>query len=872
MTGVSTRGVVGRSAGVLALALTATAVLAAYADAGRAALRVQAATIARAERPPASATSRASPRAPTGAPLVSGPAAIGGPGESSEASGPQPGEVDPLVGNGLRSPLCRGVLGRSELARANARDCETSGFVAAAAPTGDYGIDVHIDTGFLSLSRGGLLTVVQDLFIQPLWMAIVWAVHALIVLLEWGFTIDLLDSPTVRESVGAGLQRMQLAVTLPWLGLALSCASVLALYNGVIRRRVAETLGQALALVAMIATAIWLTLDPTGTVGAVGGWANEASLGTLAATARGTPARAGDALATSMSDVFAAAVEVPWCYLEFGDVDWCRDPARLEPELHAAALRIAGEELASAGCKAGTGACAPSSTRARGLAHSAQLLREARTNGAIFLALPANGPARNSINDSGSPLHVMCRSSEATACRGPMAAAAEFRTDAGTWPRVGGLLLIAAGLAGMLLTLGFIAARLLAAALFSLFYLLMAPAAALAPAFGERGRRLFGRWATQLFAAVVSKLLFSFLLGVMLAVAAILSALAALGFWTQWLLMSVFWWGAFARREHVLALAGGGNAAARGGGRLGLARRLRARGGPPGIGLRRAHDALRRLGGPAPSVESRRRLIAATREHARASAAGQAERLLANEYRGATSAGDDATANMRARTASLSAQLERVRGARSEAATGGDTRRLARLDHRAVRIEHELEGEREALGEASRAGSPSAAAHERRAPFLDDQAALPASRERHRSHAARDYAALAGLLGYTRREYEGLGPGRQRAARLELDRELALRREIGAATRDVARAADARATKARERGRAERALEGALERRMRAAGESMPASRADSSAIGRWRAGASTPKGPRRGAQSRVMEDARAVAERRKRQLGFGRD
>ena len=37
----------------------------------------------------------------------------------------------------------------------------------------------------------------------------------------------------------------------------------------------------------------------------------------------------------------------------------------------------------------------------------------------------------------------------------------------------------------------------------------------------------------------------------------------------------------------------------------------------------------------------------------------------------------------------------------------------------------------------------------------------------------RDYAALAGLAGYGREEYERLDPAGQRAARLEIDRELA---------------------------------------------------------------------------------------------------
>src|SRR5207302_2438288 len=149
---------------------------------------------------------------------------------------------------------------------------------------------------------------------------------------------------------------------------------------------------------------IWVIADPTGTVGALGRWANQASVGTLAVAAQGSPASAGGVLARSMGTVFAAAIEAPWCYLEFGDVSWCRDPSRLDPTLRAAALRIAADELSRAGCASGAAPsrCASQAdSQARGLAHSAQLLQEARTNGAIFLALPANGPDRNSINDSG---------------------------------------------------------------------------------------------------------------------------------------------------------------------------------------------------------------------------------------------------------------------------------------------------------------------------------------------------------------------------------------------------------------------------------------------------------------------------------------
>src|SRR5262249_14875881 len=137
----------------------------------------------------------------------------------------------------------------------------------------------------------------------------------------------------------------------------------------------------------------------------------------------------------------------------------------------------------------------------------------------------------------------------------PTAAQAEFRSNAGTWPRLGGLALILAGTLGLLLLFGFVTLRLLAAASLSLLLLLLAPAMVLAPAFGDGGRDLFRRWGVQLLGGIGAKLLFAFLLGVVLAVAGILSRLQPLGWWVQWLLASTMWWAAFLYRHRVLDLA-----------------------------------------------------------------------------------------------------------------------------------------------------------------------------------------------------------------------------------------------------------------------------------------------------------------------------
>jgi hypothetical protein len=844
-----------------------------------------------ASAPRRSAGARAAPSSP---PLSSGGAVDGGGAGDEQGEGGSPqGEVDPLVSNGLGSPLCKGALGGGELSVVSRRDCETSGFVAAAAPTGAYGIDVHIDTGVLGLSSGGLLTTVQDLFVTPLWMALVWAVHALVVMLEWCFTIDLLDNTSVGDGVARGLRQVQGAFTQPWLATVLAVAAVLAAYNGLVRRRVAETVGQALLVLAMTAGGIWVMLDPTGTVGALGGWANEASLGTLAVTAHGTPARAGGALADSMGTVFAASIEVPWCYLEFGDVGWCRNPARLDPRLRAAGLQIASGELALVGCRLNTSwlsvCVAPGSSEAKALEHSAQLLRGAQTNGAIFLALPANGPARNAINEPGSLLRVMCQSDDATNCRGADSAQAEFRTNRGTWSRVGGLLLIAVGVFGMLLLLGFLTLRLLAAALLSLLYLMLAPAAVLAPALGEGGRAIFRKWSAQLLGAVVSKLLFAFLLGVVLAILAILAKLEALGWWTQWLLMSAFWWGAFARRHQALQIAG----SAWGHDQAGTRRTVLQRVGNALDSSRRVIGGARatreRFSKPLSGAEQGRASRQPGRERLAAAIDDQARRTLEYEYRDAR-ANVDAAPEVRERLSSMRTQLERVRGRHGDAVSVGDARRAAQLWFRAQRIEGEMGREQENLNAARAVANDGERAlgrtgvvfsHERaaeREQFLNDQAALPASARARGPDASarRDYAALAGLAGHGRREYEQLEPSRKRAARLEIDRELALRRDrsqIGqrATAGDVATGDGEVPLPGPARRGANRASESALEGWPRDRGHVGPRTHGEGSALdSRQQDGRGDPGSPDR-PESSVMRDAREVAARRKRQLGRDR-
>jgi TrbL/VirB6 plasmid conjugal transfer protein len=764
-----------------------------------------------------------SARAPTGAPLVA-------PGdtssESSEDADPSvAAEADPLVSNGLGSPIC-GSRVDAELDAASLRDCETSGFAAAAAPTGSFGLDVHIDTGLLGLGSGALLSVVQDLLIAPLWMGFVWAVHALFVMLEWCFSLDLLDGSSGR-ALESGLAGAEHALTAPWLALALSIAAVLVAYRGLVLRRTSETLGEVLAMGAMLAGGLWLIADPAGTIGTIGSWSDQAGLGTLAVADHGSPATPGRALAASMRGLFAATVEYPWCYLEFGDVGWCLDPRSLDQNLRRAGLKIAAGAQQPSEALSGT---------------SARLLRESRTNGDLFLALPANGPARNSINEEGSLYRVLCGSSEATNCRGPTAAEAEFRTAGGTWARLGGLLLIAIGLLGMLMLLGHIALRLLMAAILSVFYLLLAPGIVLAPVLGDWGRGAFRAWLGRLLGSVLAKLVFAFLLGVVFAVAQVLDSLDGLGWWTRWLLTSSFWWGAFFKRHQLLTGAGRGEHSAP----RSIARRMTESVARP----RRAIHAIRsrrETSSPVPEAGERprapmpeKRMPEPVDRQARTSLDGERP-------------GREETEATRSEILDGRAQLDRIDKAHRSAVDAGDGRRAATLAARRERAEAQMpsSGDR-----GERPPGPAGAGRRLRdrSRFLDEQAAkMPAARAK-TPEQRRDYPELAGLAGHSRSAYERLDPQRQRAARLQIDRELATRmeaRELGSLP-----------------GSSHATGEGPD---MQAGRGGLPRDRPDGPSTDRRPTRVRDVAKRREEQESPIMRDAREVAAGRKRQLGTGR-
>ena len=164
--------------------------------------------------------------------------------------------------------------------------------------------------------------------------------------------------------------------------------------------------------------------------------------------------------------------------------------------------------------------------------------------------------------------------------------------------------------------------------------------------------------------------------------------------------------------------------------------------------------------------------------------------------------------------------------------------------------------------------------------MLDTQAALPDRGRAGPGGEKRDYARVAGIVGCSPQELEALGARDKRAARLEIDRELAARKGANVAARAVAAAGEG-SLKPRERKKVDKLFSESLEQGVRAEGHELPGSLEQrpkrpgfETHLREWRAAGRSngaPSGRRPAGESSVMRDAREVAAGRKRQLGRGR-
>ena len=450
-------------------------------------------------------TRRAAPRAPRRSRLAH--RRHRGRGTRSPAS-----YADPLSALGAASPTCR-----SEVSARGRRNCRSSGAVEHRYPLSSYGFDVQV---------GFSITHMQDSFLGALqsiaaliWMALVYLVKGVMLLLEWAFSLDLLGATMSR--VRATLNTLHTRVIgQPWFLAAISVVGLWGIWRGLVQRQTTQTLGALLATVGLMLCALVVLARPDDTVGYASHLANEASIGILAAATASDVDHPRRALSDAMIGVFDTTVRDPWCALEFGSVDYCHEPAKGSSTLTNADVWLAFP-------------------RARG------------TQGALQ-APQGRGPERRQPprlrhQAPAQPCRARRRQAPDGARRNQGARRKEPRTRGdprGRWdvPRFALLGLIAVGMTGTVALLAYLGIRLLLAAILALLLLLFTPAMLLAPAFGESGRATFIAWAHRLIGAIAAKLIYALFLAIVLVGAAALRGLE-IGWFGTWLLQIAFWWG-----------------------------------------------------------------------------------------------------------------------------------------------------------------------------------------------------------------------------------------------------------------------------------------------------------------------------------------
>ncbi len=514
---------------------------------------------------PAAAAAATVIRAPARAPAPPQATPTPAPAPASPAPDARSGGADPFAALGARSPFCDRAVGGHAL-----RNCRVSGSIAHRYPLLDYGLDNQVAMSVTGV-QNNLLGALQD-FAAFVWLALVFVMKGVLLLLEWAFSLDLLNQ--AMSAVRAGLDGLHRGVLgAPWFLAAICIAGCWGIWRGLVQRRTIQTLSGLASTVVLMLAALVVISDPAGTVGQASQLADNGSLSVVAGTVGGSVSTPAPSFANALEGVFDSAVVRPWAALEFGDVGWALSPARPGSPLTNADIWLsfpAGSRERQDLYKLQKG----ESLGGTPFFRIGQLALTA-INGGLAATLGLAPGVRELQQPDTARLSDALR---AYVHKDP--SKVTLQEASGTFPRLALLALVAIGLIGAILLFLYVGVRLLLASVMSLLLVLIAPVMLLVPAFGDSGRATTMAWGRRLAGALAAKLVYSLLLAVLLVASAAIEALQ-IGWFGTWLVLIAFWWGVLIKRRELV-------------GYISIRREPPGR-TPPAGGSMRAYYALRRL-------------------------------------------------------------------------------------------------------------------------------------------------------------------------------------------------------------------------------------------------------------------------------------
>jgi hypothetical protein len=507
------------------------------------------------------------------------------------------GQVEPLVGLGLRNPVCDNV---GEIRDRDTRvSCETSGTPENNYPSGNYGFDVYVETGVTHPIGDAMWAMSMGL--QWFWGGLRFVLNLVLSLLGFAFSLNPFAEGHTMSEISATIERVYARITDPWLSTLIVIGGIWFAYKGLVQRQAAAGVAGTLAAIAMLVVGLWVIHQPRESVGRLARISDQVALGVISAPRTGSVSRPMGSYAEAMSGVWTQLIQVPFAGLDFSDVRWAMGPPPRE------AVEKADEKfcedigalsmlalLAQMGSEGAQKACASAARRRYG--------RPKRIID-LYLRSSPNSPSREALwnyfnGDERYKAKVAAQGGDGVLMRGSM------------------LLIFALGLLGSLLLLIWLAIRLFTQAAIAFVLLLVAPFALFFPFLGDSGRRAFKTWGLSLLGAIAAKVIYAAFLSVVLLALGILGHIGSLA--TGFLLSSAFAWAIFLKRAELLRWVSIGESAG---------------GASQGMGMGSfvgASMARRALGKPAATVGGLRHRAGQWRR-ARAAEGAEATRLTARD-------------------------------------------------------------------------------------------------------------------------------------------------------------------------------------------------------------------------------------------------
>ncbi|HEY5052873.1 MAG TPA: hypothetical protein VII45_05630, partial [Solirubrobacterales bacterium] len=473
---------------------------------------------------------------------------------------PYGGSLDPTAVLGIENPLCGEP---DKLSARQIRNCRSSHSPEAAYPVGNYGWDIHIESGgFISSLFVPAVSFVLQL-LSVIWLVLLMMLKGCLIILGFAFSLSPFTDNRMLSQIGTGLTSFFNNLTSPWLSTLFVILGGWGLYNGLVRRKTGETLvGMLMALVMMLA-GLWIIHSPRDTVGRVAEAVNGASLAAVAAPSSGHVSAPVRSYNDAMALVWNQMTAVPFCAMDFSDVHWCMTAKPSEAALEAAR---GGLDLGDVFTQQLIASLPSNDEEAsRTLQRDLTVLfGSAPTIRDLYLRFsPQSGP-RDKLWDYyngepdehvGLPLNIgpQLNIGGGTSGAAPDKVAMQGRN--GVLTRMVMVLIFTIGLIGGLLLLLWLAMKLVMATASSFVLVLATPLALFFPVFGQAGRNAFTRWATALLGAIVAKLIFAGLLGIVLLGSRVIgSAIGRTSPTLGLVAVMAFWWAVFLSREKYLAL------------------------------------------------------------------------------------------------------------------------------------------------------------------------------------------------------------------------------------------------------------------------------------------------------------------------------